>query len=203
MLLKMPAIYVQTLVHVRIIFDMNETTTIYTIGHSNILSSKLIDLLKQHDIHTLVDVRSSPYSQYSPQFNRENLENSLKEAGLEYKYAGDFLGGRPKDPSCYKNSQIPDGKADFLQLVDYPTVMTKDWFQKGIRRLLEINQEGRTAIMCSEENPAHCHRHHLIGKYLMQKGIQVWHIRGDGNMIKAEQIPDLSNEPPAQQLEMF
>ena len=182
---------------------MAENLILYTIGHSNILASRLIDLLKQHDIRILVDVRSSPYSQYSPQFNRENLKKTVMEAGLEYKFAGEFLGGRPKDPSCYKNQQVPDGKAEYLQLVDYPTVMTKDWFKKGINRLIEISREGRTAILCSEENPAHCHRHHLIGKYLLQTGVKVWHIRGDGNMVKAEQIPDLSNEPPAEQMQLF
>jgi uncharacterized protein (DUF488 family) len=182
---------------------MNEPKAIYTIGHSNILVSKLIDLLKQHDIRILVDVRSSPYSQHFPQFNRENLEKSVTEAGLQYKFAGEYLGGRPKDPSCYKNHQVPDGKAEYLQLVDYPTVMTKDWFQKGIQRLLELSQEGKTAILCSEENPAHCHRHHLIGKHLMQNGVKVWHIRGDGNMVKGEQIPDLNNEPPAEQLKLL
>ena len=182
---------------------MTEQKNIYTIGHSNVLASKIIDLLKLYDIHVLVDVRSSPYSQYSPQFNREAFEKTLIEAGFEYKYAGEFLGGRPKDPTCYKNQQIPDGKADFLSLVDYPMVMTKDWFKKGIKRLLQISDQQPTVIMCSEEDPAHCHRHHLIGKYLGEQGISVLHIRGDGNLVKAKQIPDLNNEPPAEQLKLL
>jgi len=182
---------------------MTEENTIYTIGHSNVLASKLIGLLKQYDIRVLVDVRSSPYSQYSPQFNRDNIERSLNSAGIKYKYAGDHLGGRPKDPTCYKNGQIPDGKADFFQLVDYETVMTKEWFKKGIQRLIEISEEDRTAIMCSEEDPAHCHRHHLIGKFLLQNDISVLHIRGDGEIIKAEQIPNHNTKPPVEQLELF
>jgi uncharacterized protein (DUF488 family) len=57
--------------------------------------------------------------------------------------------------------------------------------------------------MCSEEEASHCHRHHLIGKYLMQQGVTVSHIRSDGNMIKATQIPNLNTESPAGQLKLL
>lgn len=177
--------------------------TFYTIGHSNIIASSFIELLQRYQIQVVVDVRSSPYSQYSPQFNRELLEKLLHEAGIEYKYAGDYLGGRPKDPTCYKNNRVSDGKVDYLHLVDYPLVMAKEWYQKGLQRLIEIGQQSRTAIMCSEENPAHCHRHHLIGKSLIEKGNVVLHIRGDGNLVKAQQLPDLHEDQPAQQLHLF
>ena len=38
-----------------------------------------VDLLKKHDIQVLTDTRSSPYSKFVPQFNREELERALKE----------------------------------------------------------------------------------------------------------------------------
>ena len=179
------------------------TPSVYTIGHSNVPVTRIIDLLKQYSIDVVVDVRSSPYSHYSPQFNRESFENSLKQAGLEYKFAGDYLGGRPKDPDCYKNKEIPDGKADYLSLVDYPKVMTKDWFQKGISRLIKLSEQQRVVILCSEENPTICHRHHLIGKYLIQHGFTVVHIRNNGNKVKALQIPNLSEKQVPEQLKLF
>ena len=177
--------------------------TLYTIGHSNILASALIDLLQRSHIQTVVDVRSSPYSQYSPQYNRENLVRTLHESGIEYKYAGDRLGGRPKDPTCYKDQTIPDGKSDYLHLVDYPTIMTKEWYLQAIQWLIEIGQDNRVAIMCSEEDPARCHRHHLIAKTLVAHGVGVLHIRGDCTIIKDQQLPDLPDEPPARQLPLF
>ena len=80
---------------------------------------------------------------------------------------------------------LPPEGTDYLHEVDYPEVMRRDWFIKGIQRLLAIADEQTTAIVCSEENPAECHRHHLIAKYLFQEypDIDVRHIPGDGNII--------------------
>ncbi len=180
------------------------TQTVFTIGHSNVPASQVLDLLRQFEIQVLVDVRSAPYSQYVPQFNRETFEHTLHLTGIEYQYFGETLGGRPRDPTCYKNKQLPDGKADYLHLVDYPAVMTRPFFRQGIDQLLKISSQSRIAIMCSEEDPSHCHRHHLIGRYLTQQGVTVLHIRSDGSTISDQQLPNLKkDEPPAEQLSLF
>ena len=44
---------------------------LYTIGHSNLPEQEFIRLLQKYEVRTLVDVRSTPYSKYNPQFNRE------------------------------------------------------------------------------------------------------------------------------------
>lgn len=178
-------------------------TTVYTIGHSILPVEKVIELLKTNNITTLVDVRSSPYSKYHPQFNRENIRRALEAAGLAYKYFGDSLGGRPDDPQCYKDGQIPDGNADYLHLVDYPAVMTKERFQAGIKQLLALARNERVAVMCSEEDPAKCHRHHLIGRYLVAQEINVLHIRSEGHLIKDQLLPNLPDDPEAEQLKLF
>jgi len=182
---------------------MDSLLTIYSIGHSNLQIGKFLDLLKKFKIETLLDVRSSPYSQYNPQFNRETLQSALEGNAIQYKYTGDFLGGRPKDSTCYKDQKIPEGSADYLHLVDYPAVMTKDFFQKGINRLIEVARQEKVAIMCSEEDPSQCHRHHLIGKFLVSQDINVLHIRYDGNVVKDQLLPNLPEEPPAEQLSLF
>jgi hypothetical protein len=178
--------------------------TIYTIGHSNVPANKIVTLLKQYGIQVLVDVRSSPYSKYVPQFNREMFQSVLERDGLDYRFAGEYLGGRPKDPACYKNGQIPNGHADFLHLVDYPAVMTMDWYQKGIQRLLEIAADKPTVIMCSEEDPARCHRQHLISQTLLARGVEVLHIRLYGRLQKAwllnEKKVERPEENPAEQM---
>ena len=47
---------------------------LYSIGHSNHSIEKFISLLDENGIEQLVDVRTSPYSRYNPQFNKENLQ---------------------------------------------------------------------------------------------------------------------------------
>lgn len=158
----------------------NEAITVYTIGHSNVLFADLLRLLRLHEIAVLVDVRSAPYSQYTPQFNREALQQELQAAGIDYRFAGEFLGGRPTDPTCYKTGTVPDGHAKFLKVVDYAVVATRDWYIRGIDRLLTIARERPTVIMCSEEDPQRCHRQHLIAQTLLERGATVLHIRESG-----------------------
>jgi len=176
-----------------------------TIGHSNHSLEEFIRLLDENGVMILVDVRSSPYSRYNPQFNKESLEVELPRCNIQYVYAGKYLGGRPADPSLYKSQNLPEEGTDYLHEVDYPAVMGRPWFIKGIQQLLEIADQDLTAIMCSEENPADCHRHHLIAKYIMERHpeVNVRHIRGDGTVFGAGQITKSVDKPTAKQDTLF
>ncbi|HEY8285227.1 MAG TPA: DUF488 domain-containing protein [Chloroflexota bacterium] len=179
--------------------------TVFTIGHSNHSLDRLVELLQEQGVRIVVDVRSAPYSRYSPHFTREHLEAALPEHDIRYAYAGKYLGGRPTDPSCYKMGALPAADADYLRDVDYPAIMTRDWFIRGMDRLLELVAEQATAVMCSEENPAHCHRHHLIARYLMARHPEtsVCHIRGTGMLLEAAAIPPLIEKPLVIQHSLF
>ncbi len=179
---------------------------LFTIGHSNHSSEKFIRLLNDNGIELLVDVRTAPYSRYNPQFNKESLAAALSQNGIEYAYAGKFLGGRPTDLTCYKSRVLPAEGTDYLHEVDYPEVMRREWFIKGMDRLLELADGQRTAIMCSEEDPAACHRHHLIAQYLIDQHpeVDVQHIRGDGTLYGARCIlTSVDDKPAGEQLSLF
>jgi uncharacterized protein DUF488 len=51
---------------------------LWSIGHSNHSIERFLALLRQHEIATLADVRTAPYSRYSPQFNRDELALSIR-----------------------------------------------------------------------------------------------------------------------------
>lgn len=171
-----------------------EAVTLYTIGHSNLSIERFLDAMTSFGLAALVDVRSMPFSRFNPQFNRESLSLTLEEAGIEYRFAGKQLGGRPEDPTCYKNGVLPEPGADYLQLVDYPAVAERQWFQTGIERLLSIAKSKATVIMCSEEDPKQCHRHHLITKALEGR-VRVIDIRTKGveNPVAIESV--IEREP--------
>ena len=147
--------------------------TIYTIGHSNIELEDFLSLLE--GIEVVVDVRSVPFSKYAPQFNLKNVKSALESIGIEYKYLGNALGGRPKDGDCYENGKVV-----------YENIMRKEWYRKGISGLIELAAKKKVAIMCSEEDPYRCHRHHLISQSLLKEGMEIFHIRGDGRKENVE-----------------
>ena len=152
---------------------MNELLPIYTIGYGARSIETFLDVLQAHEIVYLVDIRTSPYSRFKPEFSKGALESELTAHGMRYVYLGDQLGGRPDDPDCYV-----DGK------VDYERVKTKAFYQTGIERLQKALSKGaRFAIMCSEGKPENCHRSKLIGESLLALDIPVLHIDENDTLV--------------------
>jgi uncharacterized protein (DUF488 family) len=145
---------------------------IFSIGHSNHSLETFLRLLQTQQIEVLVDTRSHPYSRYAPQFNSPALRCAVTGAGMQYLFLGKELGGRPEGEEFYD----PDGFVLYWRVAQTP------WFQQGIRRLENGHKKCRIGLMCSEENPADCHRHLLIGRVLRKRGHAIHHIRGDGHI---------------------
>ena len=158
--------------------NANAGLRVLTIGHSNHTTQHFLDLLKSHAVQVVVDTRSQPYSKYSSQFDQKDLKQSLSAAGVRYLYLGRELGGRPECEEFYDQ----DGH------VLYDRVAGTRQFQEGLSRLEQGIREYQVALLCAEENPAACHRRLLIGRVLLEHGIQVAHIRGDGRMQTEEEI---------------
>lgn len=145
---------------------------IFTIGHSTYPIEKFLGLLELHGITALCDVRSSPYSRFNPQYNRDALKDSLRSHNIKYVFLGDELGARSKDPSCYK-----DGRVQYVALAK-----TK-LFRSGIDRIqLGINRDYKMALMCAEKDPLDCHRTVLVAHNLEKEGFKISHILGNGTL---------------------
>ncbi len=145
---------------------------LYTVGHSNHAIEKFVALLEQYQIEALVDVRSHPSSRYNPQYNAPPLSAVLKEHGIRYLFLGKELGGRPDDERYYDES----GRVLYNEWAESPV------FLEGIERVKRGAEKFRIALMCSEENPQHCHRRLLVTPVLRDCGIEVLHLRGDGDV---------------------
>ncbi len=147
------------------------TATIYTIGHSTNPVERLIELLQQHGITAVGDVRSQPYSRMNPQFNREDLEKALARAGIGYVFLGEELGARADDPACYENGKVR-----------YDRLARTGSFQRGLERVRKGAAEYRLALMCAEKEPLDCHRTILVARHLDEWGMEVQHILADGSL---------------------
>jgi len=150
--------------------NTNETP-VFTVGHSTHSAEVFVALLHQHGIEALADVRSSPFSRFNPQFNRENLERSLKENGIRYVFLGKELGARSDDRSCYDHGQV-----------QYARLAQTDLFRSGLDRVLQGAARYRVALMCAEKEPLECHRTILVAKALAERGKPVQHIHADGHL---------------------
>jgi uncharacterized protein (DUF488 family) len=151
---------------------------LFTIGHSNHELERLLELLQQHAIEILADVRSQPWSRYSPQFNAEPLKHALRASGIKYLFLGDQLGGRPEGPEFY----------DEAGYVLYHRIAEAPWFIDGIERLRGGIRKARVALMCSEEDPSTCHRFLLVSRVMSSHDVNIQHIRGDGQLQSEEEL---------------
>ena len=152
---------------------------IYTIGSSVHTTEKFISLLNKYKINTVADVRSVPYSQHTPQFNREALSRILKESSINYLDFGKEFGARRKENDAYTNNRV-----DFRKVIKLPD------FISGIERINTGIIKGYTiALLCTEKNPLDCHRFSLVSKALIDTlGIIVDHILFTGDLINQHDL---------------
>lgn len=119
----------------------------FSVGHSTRSLEELTELLRQHAVTLLVDVRTIPASRRMPHFGRAALASALPERGVEYVHLPE-LGGlrrpRPDSPNTgWRN-------ASFRGYADY---MAEDGFRDALERLIDLGRERNLAIMCAEALP--------------------------------------------------
>jgi uncharacterized protein (DUF488 family) len=165
---------------------------VMTIGHSNHPLEHFIELLKQRKVEVVVDTRSYPYSNYATHYDQQPLKEALIKSGFQYIYLGEELGGRP-DGSQYYDA---DGHVFYAKVADSAA------FKQGLQRLENGIAKYKVAMFCAEENPAACHRRLLIGKVLLDHGIAVDHIRGDGRLQSEDELAR-EVDPASKQISLF
>lgn len=130
---------------------------LFTIGYSRRSLDEVIDMLREHDIPALVDVRMWASSRFKPEFSKNRLAASLEGSGIVYVYlralgnAGKFSGaGRVV---------INNPEGGFPELA----------------ALLE--RHGSVAIMCLERDARECHRMDVAVEMARRlPGLEVTHL---------------------------
>ncbi len=155
---------------------MNE---IYTIGHSTHNKKAFLLLLKRYGINCVVDVRSMPYSKYSPQFNKEEIKHNLYKHAIYYIFMGNELGARREDKSLYT-------KEGYL---DFEKTSKSLSFIDGINRVKSgIDKDYKIALMCTEKDPLDCHRNILVARQFYIQGYNVVNILENGLLETQEHL---------------
>lgn len=137
--------------------------TIYTAGHSNKPGEQFVALLQANDIDTLIDVRTKPYSRFNPQFNQKALDAAMTAGGIKYEWRGNNLGGLAGNVH----------------------------FDESIAELVQRAEGGeRLVVVCSEGDPAKCHRTSTLTPGFHNLGADVEHILWTGGRKTAEPAGD-------------
>jgi uncharacterized protein (DUF488 family) len=153
--------------------DLAKEKIVWTIGHSTRTLEEFIEMLNSFQIEVVADIRSFPGSRKFPQFNKESLQITLPENGIEYIHLKK-LGGRRKANPDSKNTSWRH-----LAFRAYADYMESDDFKEGIKELEEISLKKRTAYMCSEAVWWRCHRS-IVSDYLKVHEWKVMHIMAVG-----------------------
>jgi uncharacterized protein (DUF488 family) len=153
---------------------------ILTVGHSNHEERAFLDLLRGAQVELVADVRRHPGSRRLPHFERNALAGLLAEAGIDYRWLGESLGGRR-----WPQPDSPNGGWESEQFRGYADHMASEECTAGLAQLEELAREKRTAVMCAEAWWVRCHRR-LIADALMVRGWRVLHLGANGRLEEHE-----------------
>lgn len=145
-----------------------------TVGHGTVSLEELAELLGRAGVAAVTDVRSAPGSRRNPQFARGELENSLPQRGIGYRWDKRLGGFR----SLAEDS--PDWVWQHRSFRAYAGHMRTDEFRDGVADLLAELRERPGAVMCSESLWWRCHRRMIADHVQLVHGITVEHLMHDG-----------------------
>lgn len=148
---------------------MTMGSSIWTIGHSTRTMEAFLELLVDHRLEAVADVRRFPGSRRHPHYAEAALGAALAGHGIAYRWLP-ALGGRrrplPDSPNTAWRNASFRGYADHMGTAE---------FSEGLDELLALSGRLRTTLMCAEAVWWRCHRA-LIADALCVRGIEVVHI---------------------------
>lgn len=170
---------------------------VLTIGHSTHSLERFVELLREHGVTLVADVRLAPGSRRMPHFGRAPLAEGLAAAGIGYEYLKELGGRRRPRPGT------PNTGWEVEAFRGYADHMDSEEFAAGFARLRELAAAERVAVMCAEALWWRCHRR-LVADAVVARGGTVHHIGADGRLAE-HRLPEFAvvddgrlRYPPAQ-----
>lgn len=150
------------------------TRTVYTVGYGNRPIEGFLGILGMLGVDTVVDLRASTSSRFTPQFDEEPLLETLSSRGIGYYVASGSLGPRPSDPSLYDRG----GQADWKAMRSSPD------YRDSLASLEALAGQGRlVAVVSSEADPLTSHRFGTVSRDLAADGFDVRHVLPGGEVV--------------------
>jgi len=125
---------------------------LWTIGYERLAPEALVAELEAAGVERLLDVRYRPQSR-RPGMSKTKLASLLADHGIAYEHRRS-LGTPPEIRPLYRRGAVSQGAAAFREHAERTAAAELD------ELAAELRSPGapRTALMCLEAEPAHCHR---------------------------------------------
>jgi uncharacterized protein (DUF488 family) len=127
---------------------------IFTIGYEGTTVSEFLAALEKAGIERVIDVRALPLSR-RPGFSKSSLRSALEEDGIEYVHLK-ALGTPPEGRMAARAGRHEDLKRIYAGQLELPEAMVQ------AAQMMELASQKRSALLCMEREPAHCHRTLLL-----------------------------------------
>jgi uncharacterized protein (DUF488 family) len=133
---------------------------LYTIGFTKKSAREFFELLKEHQIKKIIDIRLSNTNQLAGFTKKNDLEYFLKEiADIKYFYAKDFA--PTKELMIAKRERK-------ISMDKFEEEFTKILKKRKVENIFNEEELNQACLLCSEEQAKDCHRN-AITKYLKGK----------------------------------
>lgn len=126
--------------------------TLWTIGYERLMPEALAAELEAAGVELVLDVRIRPQSR-RPGMSKTKLGALLGEHGIAYEHRR-ALGTPPDLKWLFKHDRIAEAREGFRRHLEEHRTEELDAL------VAELGRRGapRTALLCLEADPAHCHR---------------------------------------------
>ncbi len=141
---------------------------VYTAGYEGLLVDGFLNRLLRHGIKRVIDVRNNPVSRRYG-FHGGTLSRLCSRLGMEYAHFPD-LGIPPEDRRDLK------GPSDFMALFRRYEEAVLPTREASVGKVASLLSEKPGVLVCSESDPAQCHRSRLARAVAARCGLPVKHL---------------------------
>jgi uncharacterized protein (DUF488 family) len=128
--------------------------TIFTIGYEGTTMDAFLTALKEAGVEQVIDVRALPLSR-RPGFSKTSLAATLKDAGIGYVHLK-ALGTPKPGRDAAKKGDWQTMERVYAGQLELPEA------QAEAAKMRALTAEKRSALLCFERDPHHCHRTMLL-----------------------------------------
>jgi len=126
------------------------STRIFTIGYEGATQDEFVAALQKAGVERVIDVRAVPLSR-KPGFSKNTLAAGLRDAGIDYIHLK-ALGTPAEGREAARKGCFAEMERIYAAQLDTP--------EAGVQaaQMVALAEEKRSALLCFERDPAHCHR---------------------------------------------